>query len=201
MVDYWIDNPVLGDMLCEAGFYDYRDFGGVTFPAHIVRVQAGKIRLELMVSAVKANLPVVIPVPEGMREAMTAPVKATADKVTDGVYWIRGFQWHSVAIEQGDHIVVIDAPLDEARSLAVIAKVKETIPNKPISYLINTHAHFDHSGGVRTYVDEGSTIVTMPMNQEFYEQVWENPHTLNPDRLELSRRNPSSCRWSMARWS
>ena len=72
---------------------------------------------------------------------------------------------HSVAIDQPDHIVVVEAPQNEARSLAVIAKVKETIPNKPIRYLINTHHHFDHSGGLRTYVDEGATIVTHQMNQ------------------------------------
>jgi glyoxylase-like metal-dependent hydrolase (beta-lactamase superfamily II) len=106
------------------------------------------------------------------------------------VYWLRGFQWHSVAVEQGDHIVMIDAPLDEARSLAVIAKIKETIPNKPITYLINTHAHFDHAGGVRTYAAEGATIVTLPMNQAFYERAWRNPHTLNPDRLALSKTVP-----------
>ena len=190
IMHYWIDNPVLGDMLCEAGFTGYRDFGGVMFPSHIVRTQGGKVRLEVNVSTVKANLPVVIPVPDGMREAMTAPVKVTADKLADGVYWLRGFQWHSVAVEQGDHIVMIDAPLDEARSLAVIAKIKETIPNKPITYLINTHAHFDHAGGVRTYAAEGATIVTLPMNQAFYQRAWRNPHTLNPDRLALSKATP-----------
>jgi glyoxylase-like metal-dependent hydrolase (beta-lactamase superfamily II) len=110
------------------------------------------------------------------------------DKLADGVYWFKGFQWHSVAVEQGDHIVMIDAPLDEARSLAVIAKTKETIPNKPITYLINTHAHFDHAGGVRTYVAEGATIVTHPINQAYYERIWRNPHTLNPDLMWTSKK-------------
>jgi len=186
----WIDSPVLGDMLCEASFTGYRDFGGVMFPAHIVRTQGGKLRLNITVSAVKLNPDVIIPVPEGMRAAMVAPVKVTVDQLAEGVYWIRGGQWHSVAIEQGDHIVVVDAPLDEARSLAVIAKVKETIPGKPIKYLVNTHAHFDHAGGLRTYVDEGATIVTMPMNQDFYQWAWRAPHTLNPDRLEQSKKTP-----------
>jgi glyoxylase-like metal-dependent hydrolase (beta-lactamase superfamily II) len=90
-----------------------------------------------------------------------------------------------VAIDQADHIVVVDAPLDEERSLAVIAKVKETIPNKPIKYLINTHAHFDHAGGLRTYVYEGATIVTLPMKQAFYERAWRAPRTLHPDRRVL----------------
>jgi glyoxylase-like metal-dependent hydrolase (beta-lactamase superfamily II) len=177
-------------MLCEAAFTGYRDFGGVMFPSRIVRTAGGKLRLDLTISSVKANPAVHIVVPDGMRAAMSAPVKATADKLADGVYWIKGGQWHSVAIDQADHIVVVDAPIDEARSLAVIAKVKETIPNKPIKYVINTHAHFDHAGGLRTYVDEGATIVTMPMNQTFYERAWREPRTLNPDRLTQSGKTP-----------
>jgi len=188
LVSYWIDNPVLGDMLCQAGFTEYRDFGGIVFPAHLVRVMGNKVRLDLNISSVKPNAPVVIPVPEGMREAQTAPVKVTTDKLADGIYWLKGFQWHSVAVEQGDHIVMIDAPLDEDRSLAVIAKTKELIPNKPITYLINTHAHFDHAGGVRTYAAQGATIVAHPIAQAFYERVWRNPHTLNPDLMETSKK-------------
>ena len=182
----WIDSPVLGDMPCEALFTDYRDFGGVRFPSHIVRLMAGKTRLDITVSSVTANPHVDIQTPEPMRVAMTAPVKTTAEKLADGVYWIRGFQWHSVAVDQGDHIVVIDGPLHEARSLAVIAQVKEAIPNKPIKYLVNTHAHFDHAGGLRTYAAEGATIVTLPINQAYYEKSWKAPRTLMPDRLSTS---------------
>jgi len=88
-----------------------------------------------------------------------------------------------VAIEQRDHVVVVEAPQNEERSLAVIAKVKEIIPNKPIKFLVNTHAHFDHAGGLRTFVDEGSTIVTHQENQPYFQKVWAEPRTLNPDRL------------------
>ena len=186
----WIDNPVLGDMLCEVAFGGYRDFDGVLFPRHITRTQGGKLRLDIEVSSVKANPEVLIPVPEGMRAAMQAPVKVTVEKLAEGVYWFKGGQWHSVGIDQADHIVVVDSPLDEERSLAVMAALKEAIPNKPIKYLINTHAHFDHAGGVRTYVDAGATIVTLPMNQAFLERAWRGPHTLNPDRLERSKKAP-----------
>jgi glyoxylase-like metal-dependent hydrolase (beta-lactamase superfamily II) len=37
----------------------------------------------------------------------------------------------------------------EARSLAVIREVKKLIPNKPVRYLVSTHHHWDHLGGVR----------------------------------------------------
>ena len=115
-------------------------------------------------------------------------MNVTVEKLADGVYYLKGGTHHSVAIDQKDHIVVVEAPQNEERSLAVIAKVKETIPNKPIRYLINTHVHFDHSGGLRTYVDEGATIVTHQMNRPYYEQAWAAPHTLNPDRLAQSKK-------------
>jgi len=111
------------------------------------------------------------------------PVTVAVEKLADGVYYLKGGGHHSVAIDQRDHIVVVEAPLDEARSLAVIAKVKETIPNKPIRSVINTHVHFDHSGGLRTYVAEGATIVTHEMNKPYYEKAWAAPRTLNPDRM------------------
>lgn len=188
-VQAWIDNPVLGDTLVETAYSDYRDFGGVMFPAHIVRTQGGYPVLDITVSAVTANPAVDIAVPDEMRNFTPPPITVDVQKLAEGVYYLRGGTHHSVAIDQRDHIVVVEGPLNEARSLAVIAKVKETIPNKPIRYLINTHAHFDHSGGLRTYVDEGATIVTHQMNQQYYEQAWAAPRTLNPDRLAQSKKS------------
>ena len=187
-VQTWIDNPVLGDTPVETTFSEYRDFGGVMFPGHIVRVQGGHPVLDLMVSAVKANPAVDAPVPENVKTATAPPVAVTVTKLANGVHYLTGGSHHSVAIEQADHVVVIEGPQTEERSMAVIAKVKETIPNKPLKYLINTHVHFDHSGGLRTWVDEGSTIVTHQMNKPYYEQAWAAPHTLVPDRLAQSRK-------------
>jgi glyoxylase-like metal-dependent hydrolase (beta-lactamase superfamily II) len=76
----------------------------------------------------------------------------------------------------------------EARSTAVIDEVKKTFPNKPIKYLVNTHYHFDHSGGIRTYAAEGATIVTHQLNRKFYERAFAAPRTINPDKLALAKK-------------
>jgi glyoxylase-like metal-dependent hydrolase (beta-lactamase superfamily II) len=183
-VKTWIDNPVLGDTLVETNFSDYKDFGGIQFPAHIVRNEGGFPILDINVAEVKVNPIVDIVAPT---EAKAAPaVTVTVNKLADGVFYLTGGTHHSVAIEQSDHIVLVEAPLNEERSLAVIAKVKETIPGKPIKYLINSHAHFDHSGGLRTYVNEGVTILTDKTNQDYYQKIWANPHSINPDLLSKS---------------
>jgi len=181
-----IDNPVLGDTPVELAYSEYRDFGGVTFPGRILRIQGGHPVLDITVSSVTANPALDLDVPETVRSFTPPAVNVTVDKLAAGVYYLRGGSHHSLAIDQSDHIVVVEAPQNEARSSAVIAKVKETIPNKPIRYIINTHAHFDHSGGLRTYVDEGATVVTHEANRPFYEQAWAAPRTLMADMLAKS---------------
>jgi glyoxylase-like metal-dependent hydrolase (beta-lactamase superfamily II) len=187
-VKTWIDNPVLGDTLVEFSYTDYKDFGGISFPAHIVRKQGGYPVLDLNIAAVTPNADAKIAIPAEISQAGPAQVDVAVETLAPGVFYLRGGSHHSVAVEQQDRIVVVEAPQDEARSLAVIAKVKELIPNKPITYLINTHQHFDHSGGLRTYVNEGVTIVTHELNKPFYEQAWSAPHTLKPDLLAASKR-------------
>ena len=186
-VQTWIDNPVLGDTEVLFTYSDYKDFGGVRFPSRILRVQGEHPVLDLTVSNVTANPTASITVPSEANAA-PAPVTATVEKLAEGVYYIKGGSHHSVAVDQKDHIVVVEGPQNEARSAAVIAKVKETIPNKPIKYLVNTHVHFDHSGGLRTYVDEGATIVTHADNKPYYEKAWAAPHAINPDKLAQSKK-------------
>jgi glyoxylase-like metal-dependent hydrolase (beta-lactamase superfamily II) len=186
-VQTWIDNPVLGDTEVLFTYSDYKDFGGVRFPGRILRVQGDHPVLDLTVSGVKSNGPADIAAP-AEASAAAPPITVTVEKLANGVYYLKGGTHHSVAVDQKDHIVVVEGPQNEARSAAVIAKVKETIPNKPIKYLVNTHVHFDHSGGVRTFVDEGATIVTHEANKPYYEKAWTAPHTINPDKLEQSKK-------------
>jgi len=182
----WIDTPVLGDTLVETRFSDYKDFGGVQFPARIQRSEGGHPVLDVQVAQVKLNPSVDLAVPQEVANAKPAVITVASTELAKGVYYLTGGTHHSVLIEQADHLVIVEAPLNEERSRAVIAKAREIAPGKPIRTLINTHAHFDHSGGLRTYVDEGATIVTQRENQRFYDEAWRAPRTLNPDALAKS---------------
>ena len=188
-ISTWIDNPVLGDTLVETKFIDYKDFGGIQFPSQIVRNQGGHPVLDINVATAKANQNIEIKVPQDLAKAPA--VNVASEKISEGVFYLTGGTHHSLAIDQTDHITIVEAPLNEERSLAVIAKAKELIPNKPIKYLINTHAHFDHAGGLRTFVDEGASIVTLKANKPYYEKVWATAHSIHPDRLEASKKAPN----------
>jgi glyoxylase-like metal-dependent hydrolase (beta-lactamase superfamily II) len=187
-IQTWIDTPVLGDTLFETRFENYKDFGGVSFPARIVRSEGGHPVLDLQVSGVKLNPSLNLAAPPEVASAKPAAVTVTSTKLADGVYYLTGGTHHSVLIEQRDHLVLVEAPLNEERSLALIAKAREIAPNKPIKYLVNTHVHFDHSGGLRTFVDAGAIIVTPKANRAYYEKAWAAPRTLNPDRLAASNK-------------
>jgi glyoxylase-like metal-dependent hydrolase (beta-lactamase superfamily II) len=132
-----------------------------------------------------------ITVPDAVRNAAApAAPTATSEKVADGIFWITGGSHHSLAVDMGDHVVVVEAPQNEARSDLVIATTKKLIPNKPIRMVVNTHLHFDHSGGLRRYVAEDATVVTHAANIAFYEKAWAGPRTLMPDQMTKSGKKP-----------
>jgi hypothetical protein len=190
-IDTWMDNPVLGDMLVETKFLDYKDFNGVKFPTHIVQEQGGSMTLDLNVKDVQPNVAnATLRVPENVLKATVRPETAKSEKMADGVWFIHGGH-NSVLVEFKDFLAVVDAPVDEARSVAVLAEVKRLVPDKPVKYVINTHHHFDHSGGLRTYVAEGATVITHENNKPYYETVWKYPHTIAPDRLSEHPREPT----------
>jgi glyoxylase-like metal-dependent hydrolase (beta-lactamase superfamily II) len=182
-VESWVPNPVLGDMAVETTYSDYRDFDGVKFPTKIAQKQGGFPALDLTVSAVQPNVAVDLKVPDNVRQAA---VRVDAQEVVDGVWYLTGGTHHSVLVEMQDYVVVVEGPQNDERATAVIAEVKRLVPNKPIKYVVNSHHHFDHSGGLGAFVAEGATIITHATNKSFFEQAFAAPRTVNPDKLAQS---------------
>lgn len=179
-----LDMPGTGDTPVEFVFSDYKDFGGFVFPGRIQRNQGGFPTLDLTVAAASKNPKVAITVPDSAK-APPAPPAIAVEQLAKGVWFLKSSH-NSIVIEQADHIVVVEGPVSERHAEAVIARTKDLIPGKPIKYVINSHVHFDHSGGLRTFVAEGATVVTHEVNKPYYEKIWANPHTLNPDRLSTT---------------
>src|SRR6185436_8237949 len=198
----WVPNPVLGDMNYEHEFTNesYVDIGnGIKFPTgwhshegwddniQAQSISTGHNAFGGTLKDIKANVcPDPVAVPDSVRQA-TFPVRVETTKLADGVYLLGGGTHHRVAIEFNGFIAVFEAPLNEPRSLAVIEEVVKLIPNKPIRFVINSHQHFDHAGGLRTYMHIGATIITHFKNFNFYNRDVVNyvPRTLSPDMLTL----------------
>src|SRR5262249_48210321 len=112
--------------------------------------------------------------------------------VAKGVYHIKGSTHHSLAVEMKDHIIVVEAPLFEERSLAVIKALEAKMPGKPIKYLVMTHFHIDHSGGIRAYAAKGATIVAAEEALPFVKTMTSRPKTMRPDTLAKAGNTKSS---------
>ena len=192
LVGTWFANPFYGDMDYEMRYTQYQDFGGIKFPM-LLHTHQGDPRLnpahnyyEYKVTSVKPNAPVTtIPVPDAVRTAVIPPPRVESTLLAPGVWLLAGGTHNSMLVEFKNYLAVVEAPNNEARSLAVIAEAYRLVPSKPIQYVINTHHHFDHSGGLRTYLSQGTTIVTHESNKQYYLDILFHPapRELEPDRM------------------
>jgi hypothetical protein len=184
------DNAVLGDALTETLLSDYQEAAvgtkRVKLPNRMVTHVAGETTQDLKFGKVVVNGGPASGLLDPPSDAETVPAAppgagVTLTKLGDDAYFATGGSHHSLFVVFNDHVVVLEAPLNEERSLAVLAKIEETAPGKPVRYVVPTHYHFDHSGGLRTYIAKGITIVTTPGNKAFIERLAKTPHTIKPD--------------------
>ena len=199
-VETRVDGGFTGDTLIEGIYSGYKDFGGVKFPMHIVQRQGGYAVLDLTVDGVEPNSSAALEFqgnPQrgggagGRGAEAPGAARIQSEKIGNGVWIISYGNERSAAVEFKDHVIIVEAPGGDDQSLATIAEVKRILPNKPIKYVVNSHHHSDHAGGIRAYVAEGIPIITHESHKRYYEQeIFKNPHTLNPDRLARMPRAP-----------
>ena len=190
-VEVMVDNPVLGDTKLEADYDNYKDpdLSDIPFPFHIVQKLGGFPILDLAVTNARMYNPyVVIPIPDNVEQAYSAAVdpqaKIDLQKAGTGVYFVTGATHNSVAVEFRNYVAVIESPVGDNRAAPMLDAIRKQLPNKKIRYVINTHHHFDHAGGLRAAIAEGTTILTYRDNKPYYDRVLFNRHTTSPDRLE-----------------
>ena len=194
-VETKVENTVVGDLLVEFDYSNYRNMNGVQVPGRIVQKQAG-------METFNADITAATPNPSNLTELLTPPpppggraggpaggpppqpqaAAAPVEKIGDGVFKIGG-NYVSLAIDMGDHILVVESGQSDARGLAVMAAAKQAIPNKPIRFVVNSHPHFDHASGLSAAVAEGATILTHNNNEKVLEKLLSGPRTLTGDSL------------------
>lgn len=181
----------MGDTAVTLEFSDYRPAGGLQLPTRLTtrtdKWATGEIRVHR--TTVDANVgdlaaPAAVAAaqpPAGGGAPQTFP--NDAQEIAKGVWLVTGTTHHSLIVEFSDHLMVVEAPNNE-RVAAVWAKAKELRPNKPITTLLVTHHHGDHTAGVRDAVALGVTeIVAHESNLVYLNDLLKRPHTINPDML------------------
>lgn len=208
------DDPLEGDSSYMLRYGDWRKVDNLLLPFSLRYELNGNALQEEQIKSIRNNIALagtVFSLPDAVRNERSdaAPIASqwilrrvagnvsyqdfgrppTVDwnRLADGVHKITGTGHATIVIEMKDHLIAIEGPLYDARTAPVVKSIKEKFPNKAIRYVIPTHHHLDHAGGIRAFMAEGATLVAPYNARAFYEKVARAPHTRNPDSMEKHR--------------
>lgn len=212
-VDILENDPLEGDSSYLLRYGDWRKVDGVMTPFSLRYELNGKALQEEQIKSVKNNSSLIadsFTVPESVRaqktdaapiasqwilrrvagnvsyQDMGRPASIEWNRLAEGVHKIQGAGHATVVVEMRDHLVAVEGPLYEARTAPVVKSIQEKFPAKPIRYIIPTHHHLDHAGGIRAFMASGAAVIAPFSAKEFYSRVAKAPHTRKPDSLETS---------------
>jgi glyoxylase-like metal-dependent hydrolase (beta-lactamase superfamily II) len=192
-IERMIPHAMLGDVPLVSEFPKWYTASDIRVPIQIIqRIEGRWVVSKLELDGVKVDGDIVdITAPETIKTDPLIPVtiNVTADSLAPGVWLLGGGSHHSVLIEMNDHLILVEAPQSDLRTLPVIQKARTLRPNKPLRTLINTHHHFDHAGGVRAAMAEGLTVITQNGNKAFFDGLSRRRFSIEPDRLSKSPRS------------
>ena len=189
---YLYADPVTGDSEIAQTYSGYRTVGKLKLPSGRVLYNSGGVVQETEYTDLQINTRPAESVfvgPTGFEELSAPPATPpppAVNKIAEDVYILEGLAGgtHNVLfVAFNDHVLVVEAPeqiLYANNSVQALAKIKETVPGKPIKYLVLTHHHSDHAGGFREYVAEGTTIVTTAATKSSLEKAAATESSLLP---------------------
>jgi glyoxylase-like metal-dependent hydrolase (beta-lactamase superfamily II) len=182
----------LGDVVVETTFSDYQVVRGIKLPARLTTKTDKVVTEEIRITrqAIDDTTAFIdFPAPPPPQPPFVSPAGGRtfppffvpAEELAPGV-WVLGRRMNSLLVEFKDHLMLVEAP-NEFMTLAMIAKARVLRPGKPLTEVVNTHYHFDHSGGLRAAVSEGLRIIAHESLEAFVEDIVKRPHTIVPDAL------------------
>lgn len=111
------------------------------------------------------------------RAAMTRPTElradppVTVDNLGDGVFLLGGVAHNSLVVEGARSLLLVEAPVDPARSAAIKAALARRFPGKPVEVLVLTHHHIDHSAGYAAFLRDGARLVVGEAGLAWYREA------------------------------
>jgi hypothetical protein len=188
-------HPNFGDVTYTTHFIGYQRFGGwlqlpsgYTTISDFRNVRQTQIYIDqYQIDASLGDLAAPAAVASAATPPDAATVTAQVIPVAKGIWYIKG-AGNSTLFEFADHTVLFEAYGSEASALAVIKAARATVPNKPLTHVVLSHYHIDHTGGLRAAVSEGLTMITNRANADYVREVTGRTARMFPDALERSGR-------------
>jgi glyoxylase-like metal-dependent hydrolase (beta-lactamase superfamily II) len=194
------DDPVLGDRRTLTWYTRWQDATGVQLPRQVDTEVNGRILSHNIVGALSINQTIdesQFAIPDSLasraqRGPAPAPVMTvTLAELAPGIWRAEGGTHHSLVIDQGATLLVVEGPLNAARTNAVLDTLKRRFPGKRVGAVVATHHHWDHSGGLRAYMAKGIPVIAHPRNLEFVRTVGSARKTVDRDAISRGTAAPS----------
>lgn len=189
-----LSDNLVGDTVQETIFPGYRTVGQLKVPTARIAKRAGETIEDVKYTDVQFNTrppESAFAKPAGYEELpqpQPAPTKET--KLADGVYLFESGA-NSLVVEFKDYILIVEPYAGGRGPKPTINKVREIFPNKPVRYIVVTHHHDDHSGGLRSYIAEGVTVVTTRANKTYFEKMASATFMINADDQSRKQLRPA----------
>ena len=110
----------------------------------------------------------------------------TIEEIAPGIFLVPSTH-NNLVIEGPEGLALVDASWYPERSHTLLALMAERWPEKPIRYLILTHHHIDHTGGMRPVIETGATVVTSENNAGYFREVFESTMAQNVNLIEVGQ--------------
>jgi len=189
------DDPVLGDRVTRTAYTRWQDAGGVLLSRQVDIEVNNRLQTHSVATTISTNpalsdsmfaIPDSIAARAQRSDPTPPPVVVTLVELAPNVWRAEGGSHHSLIVDQGARLVVVEAPLSAMRMEAMLDTLRSRFPTKPVGLVINTHHHWDHSGGLRAVLAAGVPVVTHARNLSFVRSIATARKTVRPD--VLSRR-------------
>jgi len=191
------DDPILGDRRTVTAFTRWQDAGGIVYARQFDTEVNGRLQTHTIITALNVNgtvadslfiMPDTIKAKAQPSNPNPPPITVSLVELAPNVWRAEGGSHHSLIVDQGTRLVLVEAPLSAQRMQAVLDTLRSRFPGKPVGVAINTHHHWDHSSGLRTVLAANVPVVTHARNVSFVRSIGSARKTVRPDAISRSGR-------------
>ncbi|HEY5824991.1 MAG TPA: MBL fold metallo-hydrolase [Cyclobacteriaceae bacterium] len=175
--------------LSEIIFQSYRVLdNGILIPNEITTFSNGIKQSTIIHQAIKFNKAAnasLLLVPKGY-ELTDKLEEASVEEIASNIFFVKDLEtgYNATFVNCADHIVILDAPLSSGFSEKTINVIRQKFSNKPIKWVILSHYHNDHIGGLLRFIQQGAGMISTKVMYDFSIRTMEESAEFNSKQVE-----------------